>query len=174
VDSTTERRITRFFKVSVLIKSIQGLLEVIGGILLLLTNIKTITLFITQYTNPELIENSNDIISISLNNIAQHLSSSGKTFVAFYLFSHGLIKLFLIIGLLKKRIKAYYAFIIILGSFIIYQIYRYVTMPSLILLIFTLFDILLVWLAWQESKILKKHLRGKLKKYSKKEIQKII
>ena len=151
----SEKRITKAFKISVFIKCIQGILEFIGGILLWCISSASLIRFIEKSTREELIENPNDFISNSLLQIGQNLSGSGKSFAVFYLITHGVIKLFLIVGLIKEKLWAYYSFIVILAIFILYQSYRYSITRSLILLIFTLFDILLCWLAWNESKIIK-------------------
>lgn len=155
----SEKRISNIFKISLLVKVTQGSLEVIIGSILLFISTNTIIIFIEQYTNQELIENPHDSISTYISQVGHHLSVGGKTFTVFYLLSHGLIKLFLVIGLFKKKLWAYYAFIIILGLFVLYQIYRYSITYSVILLVFTLFDILLVYLTWHESKILKRYLK---------------
>jgi uncharacterized membrane protein len=158
--NVSEKRIERAFKISVVIKCIQGVLEFAGGILLWFISSASLIRFIQKITREELIEHPDDLISKSLLQMGQNLSGSGKSFAVFYLISHGLIKLFLIIGLIKKKLWAYYAFIVILGIFVIYQTYRYAHTYSLLLLIFTLFDILLCWLAWKESKIIKRGLNN--------------
>ncbi|MEP6595326.1 MAG: DUF2127 domain-containing protein [Ginsengibacter sp.] len=161
MSNTSEKRITKAFKISVIIKSIQGILELAAGIILWFVSNASLIRLIKKYTREELIENPHDFISQSLLQIGQHLSVNGKSFAVFYLISHGVIKLFLIIGLIKKKLWAYHAFIMILGVFVLYQVYRYTITYSNLLLIFTLFDILLCWLAWKESMIIKRTVNKK-------------
>ena len=154
-----EEKITKVFKIGVLIKSVQGFLEIVAGVLLLFVNTHSIIANIKECAHEELIENSHDIISTFLSYVSQHIFFDVTYFIIIYLLSHGLIKLFLIIGLIHKKLWAYYAFIWILSAFSLYEIYRYSITHSQILLIFTLFDVLLIYLTWLESKILKKHLK---------------
>jgi uncharacterized membrane protein len=147
------------FRIGVVIKTLQGLLEVIGGFILIFVSADVIVRTIESITRQELIEDPTDFFSKFISQVTTSLSVSNNTFAVFYLLSHGVIKLFLVIGLLKKQLWSYYAFIVCLIVFIIYQIYRYFHSFSISLLIFTLFDILFVWLTWHEAKMLKKHLK---------------
>lgn len=158
-DSQKEKRIMLLFRIGVVVKTLQGLLEVIGAFILIFVNTNVIVRVIESMTRQELVEDPNDFFSKYLSQIAHSLSISNTTFAVFYLLSHGVIKLFLVIGLLKKKLWSYYAFIVCLIVFIIFQTYRYLHTFSISLLVFTLFDILFVWLTWHEAKMLKKHLK---------------
>ncbi|MCX6795137.1 MAG: DUF2127 domain-containing protein [Candidatus Falkowbacteria bacterium] len=158
METESEKRVDTIFEVGVIIKSIQGVLEIIAGLLLIFINTNSLIQFIETYTHEELIENSHDIVSNSLLYIGQHISSN-NFFAIFYLLSHGFIKLFLILGLFHKKLWAYYTFIWIIFAFVCYQVYRLNISYSPMLLIFTLFDVLLIYLTWLESKILKRHLK---------------
>jgi uncharacterized membrane protein len=153
-----EKEITTVFEIGVIIKSVQGIFEIIAGVLLLSLNTEALGQRIEIYAQGELVENSHDIIFNFVQYVGQHISSSNFFLVA-YLLGHGLVKLFLVIGLFHKKLWAYYVFIWILGVFICYEAYRLSFSHSVALLIFTLFDILLLYLTWMESKILKSHLK---------------
>jgi len=77
-------------------------------------------------------------------------------FIVIYVFSRGFIKVFLIVGLLKKKLWTYPASIIVIGLFMIYQIYELFRTLSPWLLVLTVIDILIVWLIWKEYLRLKK------------------
>jgi uncharacterized membrane protein len=68
-------------------------------------------------------------------------------FLALYLLSHGIVKLFLVIGLLRKKLNIYPVAIGVFMIFIAYQIYRYTFTHSIFL---TILDIFLIWLTWHE------------------------
>lgn len=159
METSSEREITKIFKIGVLIKSIQGALEIIAGIFLMFVSTDSIINYIKEFAHEELVENSHDMMSIFLSYVSHHIFLSGTYFLIIYLLSHGLIKLFLIIGLIHKKLWAYYSFIIILSFFTIYEIYRYSITYSLPLLIFLSFDILFIYFTWMEAKILKLHLK---------------
>ncbi len=80
---------------------------------------------INALTQEELVEDPNDIFANYLRTSAHSFSISDQHFYAFYLLSHGVIKLFLVIGLLRNRLWAYPASLIVLGLFIAYQLYRF-------------------------------------------------
>jgi uncharacterized membrane protein len=79
--------------------------------------------FVNAITQEELIEDPNDFIATHLLAMAQHFSVNSKNFYAFYLLSHGVVKLLLVVGLLKNKLWSYPASLVVLGLFITYQLY---------------------------------------------------
>jgi uncharacterized membrane protein len=154
----TEHRIHQIFEVSILLKGAHALLECIGGVALAFVSLRTIVSWITWLTQDELIEDPNDFVATHLLNMAQGFSVSTKNFYVFYLLSHGVVKLFLVAGLLKNKVWAYHASLVVLAVFIAYQIYRftYTQSPGLVLL--TIFDLLLMYLIWHEYQLVRRHL----------------
>ncbi|MFP3616230.1 DUF2127 domain-containing protein, partial [Paraburkholderia sp. SIMBA_050] len=74
----------------------------------------------------------------------QHLSIGAQKFAAIYLVGHGIIKLWLIVGLLRQRLWYYPVSIIVFGLFISYQVYRYTFTQSVWLLLVTALDIVII------------------------------
>ena len=70
-------------------------------------------------------KNSDDFIATHLLAWAQNFSVTTKNFYAFYLLSHGVIKLLLVGGLLKGKLWSYPASLILLVLFVVYQLYRF-------------------------------------------------
>jgi uncharacterized membrane protein len=154
----TEHRIHQIFEVSILLKGAHALLECIAGFALALVSPRTIVSWITWLTQDEFIEDPNDFVATHLLNMAQGFSVSTKNFYVFYLLSHGVVKLFLVAGLLKNKVWAYPASLVVLAVFIAYQIYRftYTQSPGLVLL--TVFDLLVMYLIWHEYQLVRRHL----------------
>ena len=154
----TEHRIHQIFEVSILLKGAHALLECIGGVALALVSPRTIVSWITWLTQDEFIEDPQDFVATHLLNMAQGFSVSTKNFYVFYLLSHGVVKLFLVAGLLKNKVWAYPASLVVLAVFIAYQIYRftYTQSPGLVLL--TIFDLLVMYLIWHEYQLVRRHL----------------
>ena len=154
----TEHRIHQIFEVSILLKGAHALLECIAGVALALVSPRTIVSWITWLTQDEFIEDPNDFVATHLLNMAQGFSVSTKNFYVFYLLSHGVVKLFLVAGLLKNKVWAYPASLVVLAVFIAYQIYRftYTQSPGLVLL--TVFDLLVMYLIWHEYQLVRRHL----------------
>lgn len=109
-------------------------------------------------TRMELTEDPRDFAANYLLHATQGLSVSSQHFTAFYLLSHGVIKLWLIIGLWRKKLGYYPAAIAVFGLFILYWVYRYRFTHSLSLLLITALAVVVIGLTWLEYQ----HLRRRL------------
>ncbi|MFH0776891.1 MAG: DUF2127 domain-containing protein [Patescibacteria group bacterium] len=146
------------FELGILVKGIDGILEVIGGALLLLLQPAQINSLIVWLTQHELAQDSHDLLANYLVKLGSNLSLDAQVFGAIYLLIHGVIKVALILGLWKKKLIAYPLAIIFLALFIVYQIYRYVQQPALWLVILSVFDAAMIFLTWAEYRQVKKKL----------------
>ncbi len=153
-----ERRIHQLFEVSVALKGIHALIECIGGLALVLITTATIQELVAWATQDEIAEDPGDYIAGHMLAWAQTFSVSTKNFFAFYLLSHGIVKLFLVAGLLRNRAWAYPASLIVLGLFIAYQVYRFALTQSFGLVVLTIFDLIVIVLIWHEYRLIRKHL----------------
>lgn len=140
------------FKIAILIKAIDGGLEMIGGILLLFLNPARLSNLVVLLTQHELSEDPGDVIANFMIKLSSKFTVSTEYFGAFYLISHGIIKIILIMLLWRGKLWAYPLTIISLILFIIYQIYRYILNPSTGLVILTIFDIIMIILTFIEYK----------------------
>ena len=156
-----ERRIHKFFQVSVLIKGAAALLECVGAIALALVSTSTIVHSVNALTQEELVEDPDDLVATHLLAIAHNFSISTKDFYVFYLLSHGIVKLLLVAGLLKNKLWSYPASLIVLSLFIVYQFYRFIYTHGAGLIVLTVFDIMVVGLIWHEYRLVRRHWRGK-------------
>ena len=152
-----ERTIHQIFEVSVLLKGAHALIECVGGILLAFISTSTIASLVKKLTQEELIEDPHDLVATSLMNFAQNFSVSTQHFYAFYLLSHGIVKLFLVIGLLRNKLWAYPASLAALGLFIIYQLYRYSYTHGIGLIVLTIFDVGVIVLIWHEYQLVRRY-----------------
>jgi uncharacterized membrane protein len=152
-----EHRIHQLFEVGVWLKGAHALIECAGGILLYLVTTQTIASWVNMLTQEELIEDPNDFIASHLARMAAGFSIASKEFYAFYLLSHGLIKLLLVIGLLRGKLWSYPASLVALGAFMAYQMYRYSYTHSPGLLVLTVFDVAVMWLIWHEWRVVRRH-----------------
>jgi uncharacterized membrane protein len=140
----------RVFLVGLWAKAIDGALELVGGVLLLLIPPATLNALVIALTQHELVENPQDWLAMTLRYTAAQLSVGSQLFGAAYLLAHGLVKLGVVAGVLRGRRWAYPAAIGVLGAFIAYQVYRLSYAFSLGLLLLTIFDIAIVGLTWRE------------------------
>ncbi|MDQ6786037.1 MAG: DUF2127 domain-containing protein [Acidobacteriota bacterium] len=147
-----QKNIHRLFDLSIIIKGVDGLLEVVGGFVFLFISPQSLNGIVAFLIAHELSEDPKDWFASYLSQTAHHLSLNTKLFAAIYLIFHGIIKIFLVAGLLRKKFWAYPTAIVFLSLFIFYQTYRFINTHSIELLLLTLFDIFIVWLVWQEYK----------------------
>ena len=153
-----EKRVHQVFVVSVLFKGIHAAIEIVSGVVLYLVSTETIVRIINNWSYDELIEDPRDWIARQLLGFSQHFSVAEHNFYAFYLLSHGLIKSVLVIGLLREKLWAYPASFAVFGAFIAYQLYRYSYTHDVGLILLSIFDLFVIYLAVHGYRLLRKHL----------------
>jgi len=137
------------FDVALILKGLDGLLELVGGILLLLISPDSINHLAQRLTQHELSEDPNDFFAHHLLRLTSNLHNT-QLFGAVYLLTHGLVKLVIVYGLLRRQRWAYPVAFVFLGGFVIYQTYRLTYAPSVGLALLTVFDLFILWLTWKE------------------------
>ena len=138
------------FNVGVLMKGVNGILEIAGGALVLTIKTSTLIGIILILTQQELIEDPHDVVATMLRHTVNSITESSKTFGGVYLIAHGASNVFLAVGLLQRRLWSYPASIVFLCIFIGYQLYRITLHHSIVLMVVTGLDIIIVFLIWKE------------------------
>jgi len=145
-----EKTLHRLFLISVWIKGGAGLLETLAGVPFFFVAPKAIERFVVFLTAPELSEDPNDWIATTLTHVVRHFAADTALFAGAYLVIHGLIKIFLVAGLLRGRLWAYPLSLWFLATFIVYQCYRYIYTHSVWLVLLTIVDLIVAFLIWHE------------------------
>jgi uncharacterized membrane protein len=140
----------RTFEIGILLKGLDGLLELIGGALLLAMSPATINRIVGTLTQHELSEDSHDVIASHLLRLSHGLTGQAVGLAAAYLLLHGIVKVVLVLALLRNKLWAYPWMIAFLVAFIGYQLYRIALHLTLGLSALTIFDGIIVWLTWRE------------------------
>jgi len=144
----TERGIHDVYLITIAGKGLFALLEVVLGAIFLFTN--SITDLIIQLIDNEVIEDPTDFFSGHLQPLL-HPTPEAQTFAGFYLLGHGVVKVFLILGLLRNKMWAYPASISVFSLFIMYQLFRYFFRThSVWLLVITVLDVIAILLIYHE------------------------
>ena len=155
----TSRKTHVAFEIGVILKGLNGLLELIAGFLLLAFPPSAIQKFIAGLTQNELNEDPRDFIASHLRAAVRPLTANTQLFAAIYLLAHGVIKALLVYGLLRDELWAFPTAIVVFGAFGAYQIYRYAIHPSDWLIALTILDVIVIALAWAEWRRVKKDRR---------------
>jgi uncharacterized membrane protein len=143
----------RTFRITLVLKGLDGLLEMIGGVLLLTVSPASIEHVVRFFTAHELANDPHDFIASHLLHSASQLTGSATVYGGIYLLSHGIAKAVLVVLVLKDKLWAYPLLIALLLVFIVYQVYRLSYKLSFGLLFLTVFDLLVVGLTWREYRI---------------------
>jgi len=145
------------FEIGLILKGINGLLEIVGGLLLLFLNPDRMDKLIIILTQNELSKDPNDKVANTLISLGHSLSISPNHYGIYYLMTHGLIKCILIFLLWRKKIWAYPLTMVVLAIFITYQLYRYTISPSAFLIALSVFDSIMIVLIFLEYRKIKSH-----------------
>ena len=124
------------FEIGVILKGLNGLVELIGGTLMLVFPPSAVRTFIVDLSHrPE---------------FAEKLSSHDERFAAIYLLSHGIIKAVLVYGLLTDQLWAFPWAIAIFTAFGVYQMVHYFIQPSVWMIVLTVLDVFVILLTIAE------------------------
>ena len=142
----------RAFAIGVIAKALNGLAEILGGLVLLLFTREQLTAWVAGLANGELAEDPHDFIATRLLHwtTSSTLTDAGVRFAALYLLSHGIVKIVLAAAVLRGKLWAYPWMLAFLVAFIGYQLYLISRDPTWGLVGLTAFDIALTWLTYRE------------------------
>lgn len=145
-----EDMLRRLFQASLWLKATHSLIEVMGGLLLHAMPHQAITALVRRLTWAELMEDPGDLVANALRRAAEGFGADAQSFAAWYLFSHGAIKLTLVLAVLDNRSWAYPALIVAMTGFVVYQVHLMRLDFSLPLVVITLVDLIVLALTVHE------------------------
>jgi uncharacterized membrane protein len=142
------------FLVGIFFKGLDGVLESLGGLVLLFFSNTLLIKYINFLLNGELSEKPPDPIINYLLNLS-HVSENTQLFAGAYLVGHGIIKMAVVAGLYFKKLWVYPLAEVVLILFIAYQSYRFTHTFSIVLLFLSVVDAAVILLICKEYKRLK-------------------
>jgi uncharacterized membrane protein len=148
--SASDRRLELVYRVGIVLKGVDGLVEVVAGLLLWFAPGLLRSLLVPL----EQIDADDRSVRIFIAHLAgradSDLAQGAPVLVILFLMSHGLIKLVLVYCLLKEYRWVYPYALGVLVLFALYQIYVLVRAPGLGFALLTALDLLIIWLVWRE------------------------
>jgi uncharacterized membrane protein len=141
------------FRTAITVKGIDGLLEAVGGVLLWFIKPESLGGTLQEIFEHELSRDGHDFIAAHLLHASEKFAHSDPLFASIYLLSHGLIKAMLSALLWMNELWAYPLAIGVFSAFSVYQVYRFTHTHSITLLLLTVFDLLIVYLTWEEYRV---------------------
>ena len=151
-----ERHLPLICEVSLWLKGALALSEALGGMAGFFVANRFLVAFAAWITRGELAEDPHDIIANFILHAAQNLTLYTRYFAAAYLLGHGVIKLWLIAGLLRRQLWYYPVAMAVFGLFIVYQIYRLSYTGSVWLVLLSVIDLVVIGLTWHEWRYLRR------------------
>jgi uncharacterized membrane protein len=138
------------FRIAVLLKGLDGVVETAGGIALLVASPAWILQTANDLTWDWLAAHPRSVVASHMATSAQHLSTGSERFAGIYLLAHGLVKIGLVAALLRDQRWAYPTAMIVFAVFVGYQLHRYTMTHAMLLLPLSLFDVIVIGLIWLE------------------------
>ena len=143
------------FRVSILLKGLDAILEIAGGIALWAASPGLIVRVVGLLTQDEIAEDPRDFVANHLRHAASHFSLANEHLMAIYLLGHGIVKIFVVVALLRNKLWAYPVALIVFGAFVIYQVYRFTLTGGIGLIALIVFDLIVMWFIWLEYRAVK-------------------
>lgn len=138
------------FEVGISLKGIGALFEIVGGVLLWFLNPSQMNDLVRKMGENLLADAPHHPFAVHVLNASQSMADHGTTFASLYLFSHGIVKLGLVICLLLNKLWAYPLTIVVFIGFMAYQVRRFTHTHAWSLIALTVFDAVIVFLTWKE------------------------
>lgn len=154
----SDRNLHLAFRIGLIIKALDALAEIAAGIGAYFVTRRLLVSVVESIVRSELSEDPHDLVANYLLRSAQHFSISAQHFTSIYLLSHGAVKLWLVVGLLRSKLWYYPTAITVFTAFIAYQLYRFTFTHSIWLLLITVVDAAVIALSWHEYKYLRRML----------------
>jgi len=151
-----QKGLHQLFLISVWIKGLSGILETLAGIVAVFVEPRALESVVLFLTATELSEDPDDWFATFLGGAVRQYSADTQTFLSVYLISHGLIRVFLVAGMLRRKLWAYPASLVALGLFIVYQGERFMHTHSIWLVFLTIVDLGVAYLIWDEYQLRKR------------------
>jgi uncharacterized membrane protein len=148
------RILHRFFELGIIIKGVDGGLELVGGLLLVFLPPAAINRVVFFFVEGELKEDPTDLVA----NLLLHTTRSAievRVSASTFLIVHGIVKLALVGGLATNRLWSYPVAILVFAGFTIYQLYQLSQQYSLFLEVVTVLDVIVILLVIAEYRHMK-------------------
>ena len=148
-------RTQRLFRLALLVKAVDGAAELLAALVLLVVPGAALSSWIHEII-------SRDLLGPPDGSLARHFvagtaefASGNRTFAVVYLgLVHGLVKLGLVGALLARWRPAYPVAVVVLGAFVVYELYRAGQTGSIVLPFLGLVDAAVILLIVREYRLL--------------------
>jgi uncharacterized membrane protein len=152
---TTARRTEWLFRIALLIKGLDGAAELVAAIVLLFVSGTAVHGLVAEIISRDLLGRPDGFLARHLVAGTAEFATGNRTFVVLYLGLHGVVKLALVAALLRRWLPAYPVAAVVLGVFVVYELYRAVHTGSVVLPLLAVLDILIIIMVVREYRMLR-------------------
>ncbi len=164
IDRLTQSRWAHIvFWIGIIFKAIDGLLEITGGLVLLVVSSEALRGLAYVLVEPELAQDPNDWLANHLLIWIFHLSTDSRVFAIAYLLVHGIIKMAIVGAIWFSQLWAYWLAGIVFSLFVIYQVVNFFMTYSMMMIFLTIVDLVIIALLPPEHR----RLRLEMQRHSK-------
>jgi uncharacterized membrane protein len=144
------RRTERLFRLALLLKGLDGAVELVAAVALLLVPAATVHQVVADIISRDLLGPPDGFLARHLVAGTAEYASGNRTFVVVYLGLHGVVKLALVWALLRRWRPAYPVAAVVLAVFVGYELSRAVRTGSVVLPLLAVLDVLIIVLVVRE------------------------
>ncbi|MEU7815343.1 DUF2127 domain-containing protein [Pseudonocardia sp. NPDC049154] len=153
-------RTERLFRLALLVKGIDGAVELIGALVLVAVSGAAVHHLVAEVLAHDLLGPPDGTLARHFVAGTTEFVSGDRTFAVLYLALHGVVKLALVVALLRKWLPAYPVAIAVLLLFVVYEVIRAVHTGSLVLPFLAALDLAITILVIREYRMLRRERRA--------------
>lgn len=147
----TKTVLDKAFAIGLALKALDAIIELAGGMFLLFAGPQRLQELVGRILASGWGEGANGFFATYLLHWSAHFQGGAVLFAAIYLVVHGVAKLVVVGEVLRGKLWAYPALIILISLFVLYQIYHMIRVgPTLGYLVLTVCDLLIIALTAAE------------------------
>ena len=154
------RRTEQLFKLALVVKAVDGAAELTGALALLLVSGTAVQRLVADVLSRDLIGPPDGTLARHFVAGTAEFASGSRTFAVVYLGLHGVVKLALVAALLRKWLPAYPIAVVVLGAFVLYELYRATRTGSILLPFLAVLDIAIIVVIVREYRLLRHERTG--------------
>ena len=140
------------FRIALLLKGIDGAIELVGAIVLLVIPTGSVQNLINDVLAHDLLGPPDGSLARHFVSGTAEFASGNRTFAVVYLGLHGVVKLALVVAMLRRIRPAYPLAAVVLGLFVVYEIYRATQTGSVLLPFLAALDVAIIVLIVREHR----------------------
>ena len=138
------------YEIGIIIKGINGTLEIVSGILLLALAPSTMERWLNWFDQAVIGGDLTAFPAANILRMGSEMTSGRYIFALTFLLPHGIVKVGLVLALLRQKLWAYPWALVALVLFLIYQIYLLVVHQTFMMGFLVVLDVVIIWLVWRE------------------------